>query len=107
MGIYVFTWKKLREYLIADEADPASDNDFGKNIIPTMLKNGEKMAAYRFEGYWKDVGTLGIDGSGEEGVGTFKLVLLQGIATLEGPGVSFGGIEGENGVHAGQEHPWP
>ena len=58
MGIYVFTWKKLREYLIADEADPASDNDFGKNIIPTMLKNGEKMAAYRFEGYWKDVGTL-------------------------------------------------
>ena len=58
MGIYVFTWKTLREYLIADEADPASDNDFGKNIIPTMLKNGEKMAAYRFEGYWKDVGTL-------------------------------------------------
>ena len=47
------------------------------------------------------VGRLGIDGSGEEGVGTFKLVLLQGIATLEGPGVSFGGIEGEHGVHAG------
>ena len=58
MGIYVFTWKKLREYLIADEADPASDNDFGKNIIPAMLDDGEKMAAYRFEGYWKDVGTL-------------------------------------------------
>ena len=58
MGIYVFTWKKLREYLIADEADPASDNDFGNNINPTMLKNGEKMAAYRFEGYWKDVGTI-------------------------------------------------
>ena len=58
MGIYVFTWRKLRQYLIADEADPASSNDFGKNIIPKMLAAGEKMAAYRFEGYWKDVGTL-------------------------------------------------
>ena len=58
MGIYIFTWKKLREYLIADENDPNSDNDFGKNIIPNMLNAGEKMAAYRFEGYWKDVGTL-------------------------------------------------
>ena len=58
MGIYIFTWKKLRQYLIADEADKNSANDFGKNIIPNMLKNGEKMVAYRFEGYWKDVGTL-------------------------------------------------
>ena len=58
MGIYIFTWSKLREYLIADEADPASDNDFGKNVIPAMLRAGERMAAYRFEGYWKDVGTL-------------------------------------------------
>ena len=58
MGIYVFTWKKLREYLMADEADPRSENDFGKNIIPEMLRAGEKMVAYRFEGYWKDVGTL-------------------------------------------------
>ena len=58
MGIYVFTWKKLREYLIEDESDEASSNDFGKNIIPKMLQNGEKMAAYRFSGYWKDVGTL-------------------------------------------------
>ena len=58
MGIYVFTWKKLRQYLIEDESDQASSNDFGKNIIPKMLKNGEKMAAYRFSGYWKDVGTL-------------------------------------------------
>jgi len=58
MGIYVFTWKKLREYLINDEADPASSNDFGKNIIPNMLNAGEVMQAYRFEGYWKDVGTL-------------------------------------------------
>ena len=54
MGIYVFTWK----YLMADEADPRSENDFGKNIIPEMLRAGEKMVAYRFEGYWKDVGTL-------------------------------------------------
>ena len=58
MGIYVFDWKKLREYLTNDEQDPASENDFGKNIIPTMLNNGEPMAAYRFDGYWKDVGTL-------------------------------------------------
>ena len=56
--ISVFTWKKLRQYLIDDETDPRSDNDFGKNIIPAMLRNGEKMSAYRFEGYWKDVGTL-------------------------------------------------
>ena len=58
MGIYVFSWKKLRAYLIADENDAASSNDFGKNIIPAMLNAGEKMSAYRFEGYWKDVGTL-------------------------------------------------
>ncbi|MBE6990829.1 MAG: glucose-1-phosphate adenylyltransferase [Ruminococcaceae bacterium] len=58
MGIYIFTWRKLRQYLIEDEADPASENDFGKNIIPQMLQNGENMVAYRFEGYWKDVGTL-------------------------------------------------
>lgn len=58
MGIYVFTWKKLREYLVNDEKDPKSSNDFGKNIIPNMLGAGEKMIAYRFDGYWKDVGTL-------------------------------------------------
>ena len=58
MGIYIFTWKKLREYLIADEEDEKSSNDFGKNIIPAMLDAGEKMTAYRFKGYWKDVGTI-------------------------------------------------
>jgi len=58
MGIYVFSWKALRRYLTEDEADPNSENDFGKNVIPAMLNNGERMAAYRFEGYWKDVGTL-------------------------------------------------
>jgi len=58
MGIYIFTWDKLRQYLIEDEADSASENDFGKNIIPAMLRRGEVMTAYRFEGYWKDVGTL-------------------------------------------------
>ena len=57
MGIYVFTWSKLRKYLIDDEADPNSSNDFGKNIIPNMLNAGEKLMAYRFAGYWKDVGT--------------------------------------------------
>ena len=58
MGIYVFSWKVLRKYLTEDEADPNSENDFGKNVIPAMLANHEVMAAYRFSGYWKDVGTL-------------------------------------------------
>ena len=58
MGIYIFTWSKLREYLVADEADPTSENDFGKNIIPAMLAAGERMTAWRFDGYWKDVGTI-------------------------------------------------
>ena len=58
MGIYIFNKKKLRAYLEEDNKDPASSNDFGKNIIPTMLKAGEKMVAYPFEGYWKDVGTI-------------------------------------------------
>ena len=58
MGIYIFNKKKLFEYLIADEADPNSANDFGKNIIPAMLAAGERMFAYAFEGYWKDVGTI-------------------------------------------------
>ena len=58
MGIYIFTWQKLRRYLIEDESDEHSSNDFGKNIIPAMLHRGEKMSAYRFNGYWKDVGTL-------------------------------------------------
>ena len=58
MGIYIFTWSKLRDYLIADEADEKSSNDFGKNIIPAMLGAQEKMTVYRFRGYWKDVGTI-------------------------------------------------
>ena len=58
MGIYIFTTTKLIEYLEADEADENSSNDFGKNIIPNLLNNGEKLFAYKFEGYWKDVGTI-------------------------------------------------
>lgn len=58
MGIYVFTWSKLKDYLIRDSNNPNSSNDFGKNIIPNMLEAGEKMYAYLFEGYWKDVGTI-------------------------------------------------
>ena len=58
MGIYVFNWKVLREALIADEDDPKSSNDFGKNIIPNLLNAGHKMMAYNFDGYWKDVGTI-------------------------------------------------
>jgi glucose-1-phosphate adenylyltransferase len=58
MGIYIFNKKKLAEYLIADEADENSSKDFGKNIIPNMLAAGEKLYAYSFQGYWKDVGTI-------------------------------------------------
>ena len=58
MGIYIFTWKKLRKYLIDDENNAKSSNDFGKDIIPAMLNAGEKLVSFRFEGYWKDVGTI-------------------------------------------------
>ena len=58
MGVYIFTWEKLRAYLIADEADKSSSNDFGKNIIPKMLADKQVMCAYAFDGYWKDVGTI-------------------------------------------------
>ena len=58
MGIYIFTWDKLRAYLIADEEDPESSNDFGHNVIPAMHEAGEKMVAYQFDGYWRDVGTI-------------------------------------------------
>lgn len=58
MGVYVFSWDKLKKYLIEDEADPNSANDFGKNIIPNMLNDGQRMFAYPFKGYWKDVGTI-------------------------------------------------
>ena len=58
MGIYVFKWNKLKKYLVEDEADPNSSNDFGKNIIPNMLAAGEKLKVYRFNDYWKDVGTV-------------------------------------------------
>lgn len=58
MGIYIFSWKKLRQYLINDENNVNSSNDFGKDIIPAMLNAGEKLVSYRFEGYWKDVGTI-------------------------------------------------
>ena len=57
MGIYCFNWSVLREALIADEEDPNSSKDFGKNIIPNLLNAGHKMMAYNFDGYWKDVGT--------------------------------------------------
>ena len=58
MGIYIFNWDVLKKYLIEDEADPNSKNDFGMNIIPALLRDGRKMYAYRFAGYWRDVGTI-------------------------------------------------
>ncbi|MBR6768447.1 MAG: glucose-1-phosphate adenylyltransferase [Clostridia bacterium] len=58
MGIYMFNYKKLKQYLIEDENTEGSANDFGKNIIPNMLAAGESMYAYPFSGYWKDVGTV-------------------------------------------------
>ena len=57
-SIYIFSTKTLIEYLENDENDETSSNDFGKNIIPNLLGNGEKLYSYRFEGYWKDVGTI-------------------------------------------------
>ena len=58
MGVYIFDRLKLTEYLTQDAADPQSSKDFGKNIIPAMLAAGERLYAYRFDGYWKDVGTI-------------------------------------------------
>ncbi|SCW28469.1 glucose-1-phosphate adenylyltransferase [Paenibacillus tianmuensis] len=58
MGIYIFNWQALKEYLIKDEADPESSKDFGKDVIPLMLRDGRPLFAYPFEGYWKDVGTI-------------------------------------------------
>lgn len=58
MGIYIYNWPILKKYLQMDEEDKSSSNDFGKNIIPKMLENGEKLYSYDFSGYWKDVGTI-------------------------------------------------
>ena len=58
MGIYIFNWDILKKYLTEDEADPNSENDFGNNIIPNLLRDNRDMYAYRFSGYWKDVGTI-------------------------------------------------
>lgn len=58
MGVYIFSWAVIKNYLLMDEEDPESENDFGMNIIPRMLQDGQKMMAYGFSGYWKDVGTL-------------------------------------------------
>lgn len=76
MGIYIFTWSALREYLIRDEEDPYSSNDFGKDIIPSMLENGLKVQSYNFKGYWKDVGTL-------ESLWEANMDLLSDDSTLE------------------------
>ena len=58
MGVYIFTWKMLKKYLTEDHANPASKNDFGKNVIPAMLEDGRRLFAYSFKDYWKDVGTI-------------------------------------------------
>lgn len=58
MGIYIFRWSILKKFLVADEEDLKSENDFGKNVIPALLNSGHKLWAYDFEGYWKDVGTI-------------------------------------------------
>ena len=58
MGVYIFDWEILRKYLIKDNENPSSNNDFGKNIIPSMLADGKSMWAYQYSGYWRDVGTI-------------------------------------------------
>lgn len=59
MGIYIFNWSILKQYLISDARDASSSNDFGKNVIPAMIGDGKRMYAWDFDGYWKDVGTIG------------------------------------------------
>ena len=58
MGIYIFDWKQLRKLLVADMKNPDSNHDFGKDIIPTLLNDGKRLLAYKYKGYWKDVGTI-------------------------------------------------
>ncbi len=58
MGIYIFDWKQLRKLLVSDMKSPDSNHDFGKDIIPTLLNDGKRLLAYKFKGYWKDVGTI-------------------------------------------------
>ena len=58
MGIYIFNWKLLRKMLVADMKNESSNHDFGKDIIPTLLNDGKRLFAYKFKGYWKDVGTI-------------------------------------------------
>lgn len=58
MGIYIFDWKQLRKLLVADMKNPESSHDFGKDIIPTLLNDGKRLFAYKYKGYWKDVGTI-------------------------------------------------
>jgi glucose-1-phosphate adenylyltransferase len=58
MGVYIFNWKLLKQYLIADEEKPHTNSDFGQDIIPAMLADNQRLYAYRYKGYWKDVGTI-------------------------------------------------
>jgi glucose-1-phosphate adenylyltransferase len=58
MGVYIFTWSELQKYLIYDEASRTSNHDFGKDIIPAMMRDGKRLHSYPFKGYWKDVGTI-------------------------------------------------
>ncbi len=76
MGVYMFTWSKLREYLIADAQNKSSSNDFGKDVIPAMHASGEKLYAFPFDGYWKDVGTI-------ESLWEANLDLLNPVANID------------------------
>ena len=76
MGVYIFTWSKLRAYLIADEAKTETSNDFGKDVIPAMHEAGERLFAYPFDGYWKDVGTI-------ESLWEANLDLLNPVANID------------------------
>jgi glucose-1-phosphate adenylyltransferase len=58
MGVYIFTWSELQKYLIYDEASRSSSHDFGKDLIPAMMRDGKRLHSYPFKGYWKDVGTI-------------------------------------------------
>ena len=94
MGVFIFTWSKLRKYLIEDEDNPNSSNDFGKDVIPAMHTAGERLFAYPFDGYWKDVGTI-------DSLWEANLDMLNPKANLDLSDTSWK-IYGNNSVHPPQ-----
>lgn len=96
MGIYIFTYKTLRDYLLADHDDESSEHDFGKNIIPNMMKDQRKLVAYTYDGYWKDVGTI-------SSLHEANMDLLMS----GNPAINFYTVQGENRILSEDAHSTP